>query len=185
MGLLEIIGIAVGLAMDAVAVSITNGMCMKKVKAKDAFLIAFSFGVFQGLMPLFGYYAGFAFAQKMQSVDHWIALFLLGCIGLKMIYSAIKQNNRVISIWRFTLRLLLIQSIATSIDAFMVGMSFATFSVSIVPACLIIAAVTFLFSEIAVYIGSCFGAFFKNKAEFIGGWILLIIAFKIFLSHYF
>lgn len=185
MGLIEIICIAVGLAMDAVAISMTNGMCLKDLRKKDAAIIAAFFGVFQGIMPLLGFFAGSAFSDKFRSIDHWIAFILLGLIGAKMIYGALKNKGSSISIWSLSCRLLLAQSIATSLDAFMVGMSFASFQVAIGYACSIIAGITFLLSLIAVWIGRRFGTVFSQKSELIGGTLLILIGLKILISHFF
>ena len=169
MGYFEIILIGIGLSMDAVAVSMTNGMCLKQMHVKHAFVTALAFGLFQGIMPLIGYFAGSVFAEKVNAIDHWLALILLGFIGGKMVYEAVKSDEDHTVCKVLTFRLLLVQAIATSIDALAVGVSFAALTVNI----------------IAVYIGKKFGDLLKQKAEIVGGIILILIGLKIFVEHMF
>lgn len=179
----ELILIAIGLSMDAAAVSMTNGMCIKNLGLRHSFLIGGFFGLFQGLMPLIGYFAGFVFAEKISAVDHWIALILLGFIGGKMIVEAITQDEEICPMRKLTIKLVIVQSIATSIDALAVGVSFAALSVNVFTASSIIALITFIISILAVFIGKRFGNILNRKAELVGGIILVGIGAKIFLSH--
>ena len=185
MGYFEIILIGIGLSMDAVAVSMTNGMCLKQMHVKHAFVTALAFGLFQGIMPLIGYFAGSVFAEKVNAIDHWLALILLGFIGGKMVYEAVKSDEDHTVCKVLTFRLLLVQAIATSIDALAVGVSFAALTVNIISSVCIIAATTFILSFIAVYIGKKFGDLLKQKAEIVGGIILILIGLKIFVEHMF
>lgn len=183
MSIIEIILLGLGLAMDASAVSMTNGMTMKPMKLKGTLATAFAFGLFQGVMPLIGYFAGSVFAGYMAAVDHWIALILLGFIGGKMLWDALKKEEEIVPVARkLTFKLLLVQAIATSIDALAVGVSFAAMNVNIFIAVSIIAAITFSCSMISVLIGKKCGDFLNQKAELFGGCILILIGLKIFLD---
>ena len=183
LSIIEIILLGLGLAMDASAVSMTNGMTMKPMKLKGTLATAFAFGLFQGVMPLIGYFAGSVFAGYMAAVDHWIALILLGFIGGKMLWDALKKEEEIVPVARkLTFKLLLVQAIATSIDALAVGVSFAAMNVNIFIAVSIIAAITFACSMIAVLIGKKCGDFLNQKAELFGGCILILIGLKIFLD---
>lgn len=170
--------------MDAVAVSISNGMCMRRVKIKHAFAMAFSYGLFQGIMPLLGYYAGSIFAERISALDHWIALILLGFIGGKMIYETLGSKDEIPCL-KLNFRLLLMQSIATSIDALAIGVGFAALTVNIFDAVIIIMITTFILSFIAVFIGKKSGAIIRSKAGIIGGAILIFTGLKIFIEHIF
>ena len=182
MNLLSILLIAVGLAMDAFAVSITCGLTLKNLKVKHAFTIALSFGFFQGVMPIIGWLAGVGFRDFISTIDHWIAFGLLVVIGGKMVYESSKlefsEKNRELS-WAF----LLLLSIATSIDAFAVGLSFSFLKVEIITPSCIIGVVTFILSMVGVVIGKKVGPFFEKKIEAFGGIILIFIGFKILLTH--
>lgn len=183
LSIIEIILLGLGLAMDASAVSMTNGMTMKPMKLKGTLATAFAFGLFQGVMPLIGYFAGSVFAGYMAAIDHWIALILLGFIGGKMLWDAFKKEDEVVpAAHKLTLKLLLVQAIATSIDALAVGVSFAAMNVNIFIAVSIIAALTFICSINAVLVGKKCGDFLNQKAEIFGGCILILIGLKIFLD---
>lgn len=169
--------------MDAVAVSMTNGMTVRPLRLREAFSIAAAFGIFQGLMPLLGFFAGSVFAGYMSAIDHWIALILLGFIGAKMLWDAWKQKeDDVVCCTRLTVRMLFAQAVATSIDALAVGVSFAAMKVTIWYAVSVIAATTFVCSIIAVFIGKKFGDILNKKAEIFGGCILILIGLKIFID---
>lgn len=183
MNLWEIILLGLGLSMDAAAVSMTNGMCIKNVNYKHALITGLAFGVFQGVMPAIGYLAGNVFAQLINSIDHWLALILLGFIGGKMIFEAVTKPEKAECLRRLTFRLVLAQAIATSIDALAVGVSFAALQTPILSACSIIALITFLCSVGAVFIGRRFGDILNAKAEIVGGIVLIAIGLKIFISH--
>lgn len=189
MGLFEIILIGIGLSMDAAAVSASNGMCYKNIKLKKAVIIALAFGVFQGIMPLIGYYAGSIFSTAFAQVDHWIALVLLSLIGGKMLCEAFKPDNdsecEDCGAKTLTFKMLMIQAVATSIDALAVGVSFITISMNILLAVSVIAITTFILSLIAVYLGKKFGTLLNKKAEIFGGLILIGIGVKIFVEHMF
>ncbi|OQB12406.1 MAG: putative manganese efflux pump MntP [Firmicutes bacterium ADurb.Bin193] len=184
MGLFDLISIAVGLSMDAFAVSLVNGMTMLKLKARQALVIALFFGFFQGLMPSLGYAAGVGFTKYINAFSHWIALFVLLIIGGKMVYEGIKCRNEKCAIKVFCLKLIAIQAVATSIDALMTGVTFAAGGVSLFTAVLIISPITFVISYAGVYVGKKFGDLFKSNSEILGGVILIIIGLKIFVGHY-
>ena len=182
MGLFEICFIGLGLAMDAFAVSVCKGLSMKKFYIKKALIIALYFGVFQALMPLIGYFFGITFQDLVVSVDHWIAFFLLGIIGIKMISEAFDsesdtQNDKIDS------KTMLILALATSIDALAVGITLAFLDTNIFYSVFIIGIITFILSIIGVRIGNKFGDKFQNKAEIFGGVILILIGLKILLEH--
>lgn len=179
--ILEILLIGIGLSMDAVAVSATNGMCYK-LNWKRTLTVGLFFGAFQGIMPLIGYFAGSLFAQQISSFDHWIALLLLAFIGGKMIWDGLHHDSACPA-KPFTMTLLLAQAIATSIDALAVGVSFAAMSVNIYVAISLIAATTFLLSIVAVRLGIRIGDKLNSKAEIFGGTILVLIGLKIFIEH--
>lgn len=180
--------IAIGLAMDAFAVSITNGIIIEKIKLRYAFRIALSFGLFQAIMPLIGWYGGLSFRAYIEAIDHWIAFALLAYIGSKMIYDSLKSETEDDNVCRerscLNPRVLLLMSIATSIDALAVGITFAIINVSIFIPIVIIGIITFIFCFTGIYIGKKAGHFFENKIEIFGGLILIIIGFKILIESY-
>jgi len=184
MGFLEIILIAIGLSMDAFAVSVTLGLSVKKLKAIEYFIPGIYFGFFQALMPFTGYYAGTLFADKIQNVEHWLAFLLLGFIGGKMMKDSFskEEETKETSFGFFTMLLL---AVATSIDALAVGVTFAFFRINIYAAIIIIGLVTFCISIAGVKIGNIFGMKYKSKAEFIGGAVLVILGIKILIEHLF
>ena len=183
MNLPEIIIIAIGLSMDAFAVSITLGLSVKKPKTKEFLIPAIYFGFFQMLMPSIGYFAGINFANKIQGLDHWIAFVLLGFIGGKMIKESLSKEETKEKKNPFKLNTMLLLAIATSIDALAVGITFAFFEINIFSAIIIIGLTTFCISVIGVKIGNLFGAKFKSKAEFIGGIVLVALGIKILIEH--
>lgn len=188
MSVITIILISLALAMDAFAVSITNGMCFKEFKRKDAFATALTFGLFQAIMPILGYLVGNAFLETISFLDHWIALFLLGAIGINMITEGIKSfknPNEACNTIAFNVKLLLVQGVATSIDALAIGISFAVTKTNIVLAASSIGIITFLCCLFGTFLGKRFDRLFKDKAEIFGGCILIIIGLKIFLEHMF
>lgn len=189
MDIFTLLLLALGLTMDAFAVSITNGMCMKDLKTHHALLIAAAFGIFQGLMPLTGWLAGQIFVEFLTSIDHWVALILLGFIGAKMLVEGVKElrTPQSCDAKQKTLSLpqLLLQAIATSIDALAVGITFASagstlgevvFDISV------IAAVTFVICFAGVFIGKKFGSLLGMRAQIAGGIILILLGLKIFLE---
>ena len=182
MGIFEISVIGIGLAMDAFAVSVCKGLSMKKMKWKKVIIIALYFGVFQALMPLLGFLLGNRFQVLVDKIDHWVAFFLLSITGGNMILESFrKEENKTND--SIDLKTMLVLSIATSIDALAVGITFAFFKIDIINSVSIIGIITFILSMIGVKIGNKFGDKLKNKAEFIGGLILIIIGLKILVNH--
>ena len=181
MDLISIFFIAVALAMDAFAVSVTNGLAMCTLRIRSALLIALFFGAFQAIMPLLGWLAGFKFKEIIISVDHWVAFALLIFIGGKMIYEASVLEKKKMQV--AAIPTLFILAIATSIDAFAVGITFVFLNVNILLPVIIIGIVTFIISYIGVWIGCNFGKNLSGKAEVIGGIILIIIGLKILIEH--
>ncbi len=182
MEIYEILLISIGLAMDAFAVSICKGLSMKKMNWENAVIIALYFGVFQALMPLIGYFLGMTFESIVTTFDHWVAFALLTLIGGGMIKESFddeddKKNDRV------DFKTMVVLAIATSIDALAVGITFAFFDVNIVLAVSIIGIITFIISVLGVKIGNRFGDKYQNKAQIMGGIILVLLGFKILLEH--
>lgn len=184
MSIVEIAFIGVGLAMDAFAVSICKGLAMRKMSYQKAVIIAAFFGVFQALMPALGYVLGTAFANKIAAIDHWIAFILLALIGVNMIKEALSSDEECLD---DSLRLgdLIMLSIATSIDALAVGITFAFFNVSLLLSISIIGIITFVICVIGVKVGNVFGEKYKSKAELAGGIILIAMGAKILIDHLF
>ena len=186
MSLWELLILAVGLSMDAFAVSVCKGLSVKKLKAKHMLTVGAYFGGFQALMPFLGWALGIRFQKYITSVDHWIAFFLLLFIGGKMVIEAVRDKD-VQEIGAKDLPLdhkeMLLLAVATSIDALAVGITFAFLNVSIMEACLIIGCTTFVLSVIGVVVGNFFGTRYKRKAEIAGGVILILIGLKILLEH--
>lgn len=183
LSLLTIIFIALGLAMDAFAVSVTSGFTTKRLQVKHAMRIALFFGGFQAAMPIVGWLAGAALRNLITGVDHWIAFGLLCAIGGKMIYESTKIEPAEKTIDPLNLYILFILAIATSIDALAVGISLSFINVAIMTPSIIIGIITFILSFIGVYIGKRFGHFFESKLEIAGGVILIAIGIKILIGH--
>ncbi len=183
-GFIELLLIGVGLAMDAFAVALCKGLSMPRMDKKQAAIIGIFFGGFQALMPFIGWLLGIQLEQYIVGIDHWIAFILLGFIGGKMIYEAIKgEEEESCACERLNIKELFVLAIATSIDALAVGITFAFLGTPIVPAISIIGVTTFILSVIGVFIGHRFGMKFKSKAEFAGGLVLVLIGLKILLEH--
>lgn len=182
MGLLELIILAVGLAMDAFAVSICKGLSIQSLKLRQALIVGLWFGVFQALMPTVGYLLGSAFTDLIESVDHWIAFVLLAIIGGNMIREGVKGDEESCDPSLF-FGVMLMLAVATSIDALAVGVTFAFLRVDILPAVTLIGVITFFISAAGVKIGNLFGARYKSKAEIFGGVVLVLIGGKILLEH--
>jgi len=180
--ILTIFIIAVGLAMDAFAVSINSGLVIRPLKLTQALKIAFFFGGFQALMPLAGWLMGYSMRDYIVSIDHWIAFVSLTVIGLKMIYEATKPDLEKTEGNPLKTGTLLILAIATSIDALAVGVSFAFLNSSIMFASIVIGAITFFISLSGVYIGNKIGHFFEKGAEIAGGVVLIIIGVTMLFS---
>ena len=183
MSLWELFIIAVGLSMDACAVSICKGLSVKKVTLGHAAICGGYFGAFQALMPVIGFVLGVQFQNLIAGIDHWIALILLGLIGANMIREALSGEEEEVNC-SFCFRAMLPLAIATSIDALAVGVTFAVMDIGskIVFAVIFIGVVTFLLSAIGVKIGNLFGMKFKSKAELFGGVVLVLMGLKIFLE---
>ena len=185
MGFVELFLIGVGLSMDAFAVAVCKGLCMKRFRKDHAFVIALFFGSFQGLMPLLGWFLGSRFASYIQEFDHWIAFFLLLWIGGNMIRESRETGDECAAcgLERLNYKELLMMAIATSIDALAVGITFAFLSVKILPAVSLIGVTTLVLSFVGVAVGNYFGSKYKSKAELMGGLILIAIGTKILLEH--
>lgn len=186
MSFFELLLIAFGLSADAFAVSLCKGLCMHKINIKMTMLISFSFAIFQAAMPLLGYFLASRFRGYVESFDHWIAFALLAFLGIKMLADALKKNegiNKEDCPAGIRISELFVLSVATSIDALAVGITFAILSVNLFHASLIIGLTTFTLSFIGVIIGNRFGIRFKKPAEIVGGLILVLIGFKILADH--
>ena len=187
MSLLELLIIAIGLSMDAFAVSIGKGLSVTKIKLSHALKVGLWFGGFQALMPLIGYLLGSTFADIVSAYDHWVAFVLLALIGGNMIKEAFEKddecdcNKKEKNCFGFVTMLTL--AVATSIDALAIGVTFAFFKVAIIPAIITIGITTFLFSVAGLKIGHIFGCKYKSHAELFGGVILILIGLKILLEH--
>ena len=187
MGLLELFILAVGLSMDAFAVSVCKGLSVPRAGAGECCIAGGWFGGFQALMPLLGYLLGSQFKNYITSVDHWIAFVLLLIIGVNMIREALgkeedgevcpKEENP------FAFKTMLMLAVATSIDALAVGITLAFLNVALIPSVTFIGVTTFVISAIGIRIGNLFGMKYKAKAELAGGVILICIGLKILLEH--
>src|SRR5574344_2836181 len=180
----ELFVLAVGLSMDAFAVSICKGLAAKKAGVKEMLCCGLWFGGFQALMPTIGYFLGSTCEQYIEKFDHWVAFALLILIGVNMIREAFSKKDDDDMSASFAFKTMLVLAIATSIDALAVGITFGLLpDVNIVAAVLFIGVVTFLFSAAGVKVGSVFGAKYQRKAEFAGGVILILIGTKILFEH--
>ncbi len=182
MSLLTLFITAVGLSMDAFAVSICKGLAMKKLSLKKACIVGLWFGGFQSLMPLTGYLLGSRFEQYVTSIDHWIAFVLLTLIGLSMIREALSKEKDTAND-SLDIKTMFLLAIATSIDALAVGVTYAFLKVDIVPAVCFIGIITFLLSAVGVKVGNVFGTRYKAKAEIFGGIILIAMGIRILVEH--
>jgi putative Mn2+ efflux pump MntP len=179
---ITILLIALGLAMDSFSVAIANGLATKTFKTPSALKIASFFGFFQAIMLIIGWYAGIHLIDLISEYDHWVAFFLLAVIGSRMIYeSTQKESAKLVS--SLSIKVLLLLSVATSIDALAVGLSLSLLKVSATIPAITTGAVTFSLSFFGVYIGGRFGCILKNRVESLGGLILIIIGLKILLEH--
>ena len=183
MNIFELLLLAVGLAMDAFAVSVCKGLSVERLKPRHPITAGLYFGGFQALMPLIGWLLGSQFESLIKSVDHWIAFGLLVLIGANMIRESFGKAEELNS--SFSPKAMLPLAVATSIDALAVGVTFAFLEVSIVFAVSIIGAVTFVISAAGVRIGNVCGAKYKSRAELAGGVILIILGVKILIEHLF
>ncbi len=186
MAITELILLAIGLSMDASAVSISNSLCINKISIKHILQMALMFALFQGIMPLIGYFAANNFESVINRFDHWIAFGLLSIIGGKMLHEAIKAEiEQECSLFALTFRLLFVQAIATSIDALAVGVGLSALNVNIFYSIAIISAITFICCTIAILVAKRFGNLLGKRAGIAGGIILIAIGLKIFIEHMF
>ena len=181
MGFVELFLIAVGLSMDAFAVSVCKGLSVKRLEGRHAALAGLYFGGFQFLMPVLGWLLGSRFEAMITSIDHWIAFVLLAFIGGNMLKESFSDAEDLNDDFGF--KTMLLMAIATSIDALAVGITFAFLAVDILPAAGLIGVTTFLLSALGIYIGHVFGTKYKAGAERAGGVILILIGLKILLEH--
>lgn len=180
MGFIELFILAIGLSMDAFAVSVCKGLSLRKINLKHMCIAGAWFGGFQALMPLIGYFLGNVFAHTITKYDHWIAFILLLIIGGKMLQEAFSDEEDLDS--SMSIKTMFFLAVATSIDALAVGVTLAVLQVSIIPAVCFIGIITFICSAIGVKIGSLFGTKYKSKAEIFGGIILIAMGAKILLE---
>lgn len=185
MNVVEIVLLAISLSMDAFAVALCKGLALEKINLKCCAIVGLWFGAFQGLMPMLGYFLGSTFADKITSVDHWIAFILLAIIGSNMIKESLEKDEEKVND-SLGFKTMLIMAIATSIDALAVGVSFAFTDFEpdwfVYIAFVLIGIITFTLSSIGVKIGNIFGTKYKSKAEFAGGLILILLGLKILLE---
>ncbi len=182
MGVIELLFISIGLAMDAFAVSICKGLSMKAFNIKKGIIIGLYFGFFQSIMPFIGYLLGISFEKYITSIDHWIAFILLFIIGFNMIRESFNKDEKSIDD-KIDFKTMIPFSIATSIDALTIGITFSFFKVNILLAVLLIGFITFIISFIGVRIGYVFGNKHEKNAQIVGGIILILMGLKILLEH--
>ena len=186
MGIIELLVLAVGVSMDAMAVSVCKGLAMKKATFKNAMTCGIWFGGFQALMPLAGFYLGTIFADAIRKFDHWVAFILLGIIGVNMLKEALEKGDSCsVQDADLSFKPMLLMAIATSIDALAVGISLAMVldGGQIFLAVLLIGFMTCSLSALGVKIGNVFGCKFEKKAQIAGGVILILLGTKILLEH--
>lgn len=181
MSIIELFIIAVGLSMDAFAVSVCKGLSVPRTKKSHLLITGCYFGGFQALMPLLGYLLGINFRHMITSVDHWIAFILLVVIGINMIREAREETEELDA--SFSVKAMLPLAVATSIDALAIGITFAFLHVDILPAVAVIGITTFFLSIVGIKIGNVFGAKYKSYAEIAGGIVLILLGLKILLEH--
>ena len=181
-GFTTLLTLAVGLAMDAFAVSICKGLAMREKVLKKGIIVGLWFGGFQALMPTIGFFLGTQFKDQITLIDHWIAFVLLGLIGINMVKEAL-SNDEEQADDSIAVKEMFMLAVATSIDALAVGITFAFLNVHIVSAASMIGVCTFLISFVGVKIGNIFGTKYKSKAELAGGIILILLGFKILFEH--
>ena len=183
MRLWELFVIAVGLSMDAFAVAVCKGLSVQKLKGKHYLAVGLWFGGFQALMPTLGYLLGTTFEKYITSVDHWVAFILLSVIGGNMLKEAFSKDEETADA-SFAPKVMLLLAVATSIDALAVGITLALLpGVNIAEAVLFIGCITFILSAVGLKVGNVFGLKYKNKAEMVGGTILILMGLKILLEH--
>jgi putative Mn2+ efflux pump MntP len=183
MAFMTIIIVAVGLAMDAFAVSIVTATAYRQLKISHALRMAFFFGAFQAFMPLIGSMAGLSLKDHVADYDHWVAFALLTAVGVKMIYESFKIAGAEKDLNPLNISVLLVLSVATSIDALAVGITLPLLSVPLAAAVIIIGMVTFALSWLGTLLGKKFGHLFESKIEAAGGLVLIALGIKILLQH--
>jgi len=183
MGIIEIILVAIGLAMDAFAVAICKGLAIRKINIQKILKIGIWFGIFQALMPILGFYLGNTFARFMKAASHWIAFILLTWIGGNMIKEARQKEKETVN-EETSFKAMLPFAIATSIDALTVGVTFSFLQVNIIVAALWIGIITFILSILGVKIGNRFGNQYEKKAQIVGGIILIALGSKSLLEQF-
>ena len=184
MGITELFFLAVGLSMDAFAVSICKGLAMKKATLQAELTCGIWFGGFQALMPLIGFFLGSLFAEAIQAFDHWVACILLAIIGINMLREAFEEKEEECGCADMCVKTMFLMAVATSIDALAVGISLAMAgNVNIVAAVLLIGCTTFVLSAVGVKVGNIFGSRYEKRAEIAGGIILILLGLKILLEH--
>jgi putative Mn2+ efflux pump MntP len=183
MALWSVLFVALGVSADAFAVALGKGLHMRRFNLRNALVIATAFGLFQGIMPVIGWILGTQFASYITGIDHWVAFVLLGLIGGKMLWEAFSNPEDKEVDDRLNIRELLVLSVATSIDALAVGLSFAFLAISITETAALIAVTTFLLTFAGLVIGHRAGVKFRRPAEIAGGLILIVIGTRILLDH--
>ena len=186
MGFVELLLLAVGLSMDAFAVSICKGLSMKRATPEASAICGVWFGGFQAIMPVIGYFLAMTFADAIRAFDHWVAFGLLAIIGINMLKEAFEKDCDCCKDKDADLsfKTMLVMAVATSIDAMAVGISLAMAgNVNILTAALLIGVITFAFSAVGVKIGNVFGSRFEKKAQAAGGIILIVLGMKILMEH--
>ncbi|MBR5509166.1 MAG: manganese efflux pump [Lachnospiraceae bacterium] len=185
MSFIELFILAIGLSMDAFAVSICKGLAIKKLTIKECGLAGIWFGGFQALMPTIGYFLGTRFTKYIVSVDHWIAFILLALIGINMIKESYEEKGECADCGNASMDVkeMFVLAVATSIDALAIGITLAFLNVNIIAAASFIGITTFVCSAFGVKVGNIFGIKYKSKAELAGGIILVLIGLKILLEH--
>lgn len=184
MSALELFILAIGLSMDAFAVSICKGLAVKRIDIKKAAIVGLWFGGFQALMPMIGYFLGSRFSNAIQSIDHWVAFILLSLIGANMIREAMsKDEDAGRDSGSLSFKIMLMLAVATSIDALAAGITFAFLDVDIALAAGMIGCTTCIISMAGAKVGSVFGTKYKSKAEMTGGAMLILLGLKILLEH--
>jgi len=184
MDILSVVTIGIGLSLDAFAVSIVSGAIYRQLGMRHILRMAAFFGGFQAVMPILGWSFGLTFRKAIQPYDHWIAFGLLAAIGFKMIYEATRMKRAAEQYNPADIFVLLVLSVATSIDALAVGIALSLLDCPIWIAVVIIGLITFVFSYIGVFIGKRFGHFFESKIEILGGLVLIGIGIKIVVEHF-
>jgi manganese efflux pump family protein len=185
MGILTLIILALGLCFDTFAVSISSGLVLNRIEFFDAMKIAFSLAFFQGLMPVVGWFLGSGVSEYIKEYDHWVALILLSSIGVKMAYESLKKGEERKAFNPLNPKVLVTMSVATSIDALIVGFTLAFVDVQILWAGFIIGAVTFIASMLGILFGKKTGERFGKRLEILGAVILILLGLKIFIEHQF